>query len=225
MTEVLSIASTIILSLGGSGAIIIGLSNWLGKIWANRILEKEKHKYTKELEEYKNTLSEKMSILNSLIDKSSFVTKLQYEKEFSIYQEIWEALVNCIRVTKRLYPKSEDKPIDQDKLEEFQIKKWEEYLDSFIIFSNIVDKYAPFYEEEIYKKFNEVRVLCNNQGMLFKRYTFDIRYSQTFVLVRDMNMSPEETREVYITFHEEIGGLQKHIQKQIKEYLKSLQAL
>lgn len=37
-------------AVGGSAIIIWGLSSWLGKVWANRILEEDKFKYSKELE-------------------------------------------------------------------------------------------------------------------------------------------------------------------------------
>jgi hypothetical protein len=41
-TEILSIASALLVSLGGGGVIVIALSTWLGKLWASRILEQEK---------------------------------------------------------------------------------------------------------------------------------------------------------------------------------------
>lgn len=46
-----SIAST-----GAAGAIIFALSSWLGKVWANRILESERHRLGEELEETKREL-------------------------------------------------------------------------------------------------------------------------------------------------------------------------
>jgi len=33
-------------SLGGGGAIVVWLSSWLGKVWAARILEQDRRKYT-----------------------------------------------------------------------------------------------------------------------------------------------------------------------------------
>ena len=49
-TEVLKIALGVIAALGGGGAIVAGLSSWLGKVWANRLMAEEKIKYEKELE-------------------------------------------------------------------------------------------------------------------------------------------------------------------------------
>ena len=35
--DVLSIAATILTSLGGGAFIVFTLSNWLGKVWADRL--------------------------------------------------------------------------------------------------------------------------------------------------------------------------------------------
>jgi hypothetical protein len=42
MESALSIAAAVVISLGGGAAIVFGLSSWLGKVWASRILEGEK---------------------------------------------------------------------------------------------------------------------------------------------------------------------------------------
>ena len=49
--DVFNIAAAILASVGGSAIIIVGLSSWLGKVWANRILEKDKLKVQKEYED------------------------------------------------------------------------------------------------------------------------------------------------------------------------------
>ncbi len=54
MKEILQLAAAILASIGSAGAIFLGLSSWLGKIWANRILESDRAKYQKEIEELKN---------------------------------------------------------------------------------------------------------------------------------------------------------------------------
>ena len=45
-----------IASIGVGGAIIFALSSWLGKVWAGKILEKEKHDLSGELEKTKREL-------------------------------------------------------------------------------------------------------------------------------------------------------------------------
>lgn len=45
-----------IVSIGAGGAIIFALSSWLGKVWANRILNEERYKLWSELEKTKREL-------------------------------------------------------------------------------------------------------------------------------------------------------------------------
>jgi len=46
----------LIASLGGAGAIIVGLSRWLGRLWSKRIIQLEKSKLDDELERTKAAL-------------------------------------------------------------------------------------------------------------------------------------------------------------------------
>jgi hypothetical protein len=45
VADALSAAAAVILSVGGGGAIVVGLSTWLRRVWANRILETDRAKY------------------------------------------------------------------------------------------------------------------------------------------------------------------------------------
>ena len=70
--EALKIAATIILSVGASGGIIAGLANWLGRVWANRLMEKDRSRHAEELENLRANLQaeneQRMRQLQSEID-------------------------------------------------------------------------------------------------------------------------------------------------------------
>ena len=55
-TEVFEVGGAVLLSLGGASALLFGLSSWLGKVWAERILSREKAEQAKELEDFKKRL-------------------------------------------------------------------------------------------------------------------------------------------------------------------------
>jgi hypothetical protein len=59
-----SIAGAVIAALGGGGAVVLALSSWIGKIWANRILESDKAKYQKEFAELKFELDKRIHAHN-----------------------------------------------------------------------------------------------------------------------------------------------------------------
>ncbi|QPR87840.1 hypothetical protein [Aeromonas hydrophila] len=54
--DVLKIITATITSIGAGGAIIFALSNWLGRLWAQRILESEKNQLASALEKTKSEI-------------------------------------------------------------------------------------------------------------------------------------------------------------------------
>ena len=56
LEEIVKIATAILLSLGGGGAIIFAFSSWLGKVWADRIMAKERANFEREITALKASL-------------------------------------------------------------------------------------------------------------------------------------------------------------------------
>jgi hypothetical protein len=77
--EVVEIAAVTLTALGGGAAIIFGFSSWLGKVWANRLMEKEKSNYAKELEDIKNKLTQDTESYKIKLKKSEFIFEKEYE--------------------------------------------------------------------------------------------------------------------------------------------------
>ena len=75
--------------LTGSG-LVVALASWLGKVWASRILAKDRAKYQKQVE----TLLQDLRTRDS---KELFVHRLQFEKEFELYKELWRAVLTLGR--------------------------------------------------------------------------------------------------------------------------------
>lgn len=57
VTDILSIAAAVIASLGGGAVIVLGISSWIGKIWANRLMEADKARFAKDLKNLEAGLS------------------------------------------------------------------------------------------------------------------------------------------------------------------------
>jgi hypothetical protein len=49
MSDILQTALVILGSIGAGGAIVLGLSGWLGKVWANRLMENDRARHAVEL--------------------------------------------------------------------------------------------------------------------------------------------------------------------------------
>lgn len=85
VSEAVTISTAILSSVGVAAAIIFGLSSWLGKVWANRILEKDKLKYTTELEKIKTDLQNESQ-------KQNLIFSLYFEGQFKLYNNLWVSL-------------------------------------------------------------------------------------------------------------------------------------
>lgn len=49
ITGAFRVATAVIVALGGGGAIVLALSNYIGKIWADRLMERDRYEHAKEL--------------------------------------------------------------------------------------------------------------------------------------------------------------------------------
>ncbi len=85
MDEIFKVSGAILASVGGAAAIIFALSSWLGKVWANRILEKDKLAYSSELERIKNQL-------RTDAEKQQFIFYLYFEGQFKLYNDLWVSI-------------------------------------------------------------------------------------------------------------------------------------
>lgn len=85
--DVVKIAVSVVASLGGGSVIIWAVSSWLGRIWANRILEKDRLRYQKGLEatttELGRVSQEYIIKFSSLHPQRADIIRDLYEKHIS----------------------------------------------------------------------------------------------------------------------------------------------
>ena len=123
-TGILGVSGAILGSLGGGTLIIFGFSNWLGKIWANRLMEQEKAEHARALEALRTQFTQETERYKIKLKKSEFI----FEREF-------EAASEFIALLRSILP-SLTHP-DMDWLEACQeiasdFKRIEELLDAFM---------------------------------------------------------------------------------------------
>lgn len=223
MKEVFTVASAIFASIGGAGVIILGLSSWLGKVWANRILESEKKEHNKEIEHYKSRLELELQKVHYANDKANYISKKQYEMEFTIYLEIWESLIDLNQKTFNLFRTYDRIPENEEELKEYKLAKFEEYRVSYNLFFKLVKKYLPFYNKNISEKFIEFRDLCFEQGVTFGTYVAEPLIDNNEDWTYDM--SKDEKHQARRVMPKRIQELQDEIAVIIRDYLLSLQEL
>jgi hypothetical protein len=171
MKSIFEIALAIMASVGGAGIILFALSSWLGKIWASRILEKQRKDYQLEIESFKEKISKGLEELKGAIDSrksvlSSLLTHNEniQEKKYEILNDIWKITIDidtfCGKVTKYYYYLTPDDikhdnenrkilktEITKEKIEEnFNLSESVRYYLPLISFDlwNIFFKYSTF---------------------------------------------------------------------------------
>lgn len=225
MNQIFEVAGSILVSLGGGSVIVLGLSSWLGKVWANRILENEKKAHQLEIENYKSQLAISLEQIKSLNDKALYISKVQYDKEFQIYQDIWEKLHDCIVETLDLCSKVQSSPVDNDEKEKWIQDKYSKFVVKYNEYSRTIDRYAPFYREDFYQSFVSIRNSCATVGRDFKTYILDAEYGMAYFQQTHKLMPDHEFEEVYNKISQELEVNKNKLKNQIHEYLKSLQVL
>jgi len=139
----------IILYFFGGGISIIGFLLWFSKT----------QKFNDEI--IKN---ESKKILN---DKSVVIHKVQFEKEFNIYSELWANLILLRNATQSLRPGFESYDKSQS-IEERKKIKIQDFFDSFNKCVISYENNKPFYPENIYKEIESVLKTSRKEAIEFE---------------------------------------------------------
>lgn len=101
-------------SIGGAGFIILGLSNWLGKIWAQRIMDTERAKHEKDLEKLRAEI---------------LIKNEQYLKGFHDKLVIYREVVNLIADVLADFDVAHEKktPLDEARLDMMNRRRMQVY--------------------------------------------------------------------------------------------------
>lgn len=84
--------SRILVYLGGGATVVFLLSSFLGKVWANRILEQDKLKYKSELEKVKKSYEEELEKYKDQLEREKSRYLRYSEYQFRLYNELWSYL-------------------------------------------------------------------------------------------------------------------------------------
>lgn len=79
LQDAMEIGGSILLSLGGGTVIIFAASSWLGRVWAERILNREKAQQGQDLERFKQQLQEEAERHKIRLKKSEFIFAKQFD--------------------------------------------------------------------------------------------------------------------------------------------------
>jgi len=102
--EIWEISLAVLSSLGGGALILFAFSTWLGKVWASRILEKDRLKYQNEMELIKSDITKKIH------EHNVAVSRIDSHRAETI-QKLYAQLVECFNISIEIRaPAKSDEP-------------------------------------------------------------------------------------------------------------------
>lgn len=104
--------------------------------------------------------------LQASLDSQVYQTNIRFEREFSIYQEIWLKVVSLRRAVFDLRPSS-SYTTDETEEERFE-RKSKAFNDAHGSFVNVMDNNQPFYSAEIFKELERVRSIAAKEGFEYR---------------------------------------------------------
>ena len=185
----------------GASFIVACLISALWSIYFNRIKEGQRAEFQKQVEE-----------LKARQGRLNYISQTQFDAEFKIYQELSESLFNSIVKSYLLFPNGLDKiPTDNEERQEEYRKRYKDATEALFNFQDLVFKYAAFIKEDLYKQFDEIRLLIQ----LNVNYFPDIR-------LRDDVQLPVDAEMDCFNRTKEISDKQDTLIKNLRDYLQSL---
>ncbi len=157
LQDVFAIAGAIITSVGGSGAIICAVSNFLSTRIANRIEAKYQQKLEKELEEYKTWL-----------ENTRYITQTQFDVAFEIYRKLskafFELLVQLSTISEKEFYENNIHELERVEHEKNIYRKMVETASNA---QNILYENSPFIPQNIYSKYEELYEMFNERFWIY----------------------------------------------------------
>lgn len=186
----------------GSAALIVAvLSNWLGKVWAARILERDRVKYQAQLERIKLQYDAHFDALKSIIIRYS-------DNQFGIYRDLWGSLCELKLTADQLWDKATPEKVGQ--------------LSESLVKANFwLEKSSLFIEDEHYTRLK----------LVFSDFSNFLSGKESLLAIRDdLNLSDDEKIQITTRIvssnegHREslsaaLGELRNHFKQQISGYV------
>ena len=135
---------------------MIAVSAWLAKLTADHIMNRAELGFSKKLEKFKSELS-----------KKGYISKVRFDLEIQIYQQLSEYTLNMVFDNGLLFPIFTYVNPDKEEQKKTELANYEKAAESYNMANSAIMKNAPFIPSDIYDKFIEIREECRKQLAMF----------------------------------------------------------
>jgi len=175
---------------GGIGGTI---ASCIGNLFVTKKLQAQKYRFDKELESIKLEHG-----------KSNTIHKLQFEKEFQLYNELWKALVS-LRTSVVITPSLDLFPQEQTLYEIYNIR-FTKAVEAFNKVNDLFQNHRPFYHNNVSEITSELLIKCRRYigdvGQMLQKGDFpdELHYKadELFEIIREAINNIEEAIKVRI---------------------------
>lgn len=94
--EIVNIALTVITAIGGGGLIVLGLSSFLGKVWAERLMLNEKTSHDRDLQDLRFKLERSANADLELLKRQLEIGTTTHLREIADKLAIYRAVVDLV---------------------------------------------------------------------------------------------------------------------------------
>jgi hypothetical protein len=140
LKDAFEMAAAVIVSLGGGGAIVFGLSGFLGKLWADRALQSQKAEGERQLERQRQEYAQlNISFTHQLdlaskqvqaeLDRIGLLHKLRTESEFQKLSDLWKTIAQLKFAFHRLPHTAYDGKTDSEAHHQIYLKWSKEFYE------------------------------------------------------------------------------------------------
>lgn len=156
MNTLFDLSGRILAELGGASVIVIGLSAFLGRVWAGRLLAAYKQEHAKELEALKTSYEALNKRVQADLDSRIHVTNLQAETEYRVLWEIWALIATVRSEMVGIRPIVDRLPADNAAKLEIYRTRIVQFSASLAELKKAVYKNSPFFPANIYEQVSKV---------------------------------------------------------------------
>ncbi len=131
LTDAFALVGAALVSIGSGGGIVLLLSGWLGKVWANRIMEADRARHTQELEklrsELRHTSERELTAMRTELDIFREKHLKGHSDKLQIYQLATNIVADFLSDFERIYATSQVPPDIGDRLDAFNRNRMRVY--------------------------------------------------------------------------------------------------
>jgi hypothetical protein len=160
--DILKIVGATLASIVSGGALVLAMARWLGQLWINRIIEREKGEIQKQVESFRSENAQAVERLRHAYGKNHYAFTKAYEKEFAVYESLWSAIVEFYSATAALRPNMDFHNPNQSA-EDRKKERRARFYDAMTEAKKCILFQKPFYSQKIFDLSQELSVLCSHE--------------------------------------------------------------